>query len=105
MALNIFENEVIYGGWQKKGENVALKDATPSDFFDAMDEMAEVTESDKGYGKSVCFFLNNGANKVYKALSTSSSLKVGDKVNKHSLFVTVLCKKGEEDIYRITEEK
>lgn len=105
MAFNIFANETIYGGWQKKGENVALSECTPSDLFESMDELAEVTESDRGYGKSVCFFINNGANRVYKALSTTSNLKVGDKVNKNALFVTVLCKKGEEDIYRITEEK
>ena len=32
-------------------------------------------------------------------------LKVGDKVNKNTCFVTVLSKTGEADIYRITENK
>ena len=90
--LNIFANETIYGGWVKK-------DCVP------FSEVAEVTESDRGYGKSVCFYLNGGQNRIYKALSTRSNLNVGDKVNKNTCFVTILSKTGEEDIYRITETK
>lgn len=101
--LNIFVNETIYGGWQKK-ECVKLEEAMPKDLYDSMDEVAEVTESDKGYGPSVCFFLNHGANRVYKALSTQSALKVGDKIKKSECFVTVLSKQGGDDIYRISEK-
>ena len=100
--LNIFANETIYGGWTKKG-CVPFKEAVPEDVFNAIDTEAVVTESDRGYGKSVCFLLNGGANKIYKALSTRSNLQVGDKVNKNTCFVTILSKTGENDIYRITE--
>lgn len=102
--LNIFANETIYGGWMKK-DCVPFSEAVPADVFNAIDEIAEVTESDRGYGKSVCFYLNGGQNRIYKALSTRSNLNVGDKVNKNTCFVTILSKTGEEDIYRITETK
>ena len=102
--LNIFANETIYGGWSKK-DCVPFNEAVPAEVFNRIDEIAEVTESTQGYGLSVCFFLNNGQNRIYKALSTRSTLKAGDKVNKNACFVTILSKPGEEDIYRITESQ
>ena len=100
--LNIFANETIYGGWSKTG-CIPFNEAVPAEVFNSIDEMAEVTESDRGYGKSVCFFLNGGQNKIYKALSTQSRLEVGSKISKNACFVTILSKAGENDIYRITE--
>lgn len=102
--LNIFANETIYGGWSKK-DCIPFSEAVPQDVFNAIDEVAEVTESDRGYGKSVCFHLNGGQNRIYKALSTQSKLQVGDKLNKNTCFVTILSKTGEDDIYRIVESK
>jgi len=100
--LNIFSNETIYGGWIKKG-CVPFKEAVPADLYASIDDVAEVTDSERGYGKSVCFFLNGGQQRVFKALSSQSKLNTGDKINKNSCFVTILSKAGEEDIYRITE--
>ena len=101
--LNILANETIYGGWSMKG-CVPFSEAVPADVFESISD-AEVTESDQGFGKSVCFYLNGGANRVFKPLSTKSNLKVGDKVDKNTCFVAILSKVGEEDIYRITETK
>lgn len=100
--LNIFANETIYGSWTVT-QCVNLEDATDKSIYNAMDEVATVTESDRGYGKSVCFTLSGGKNKVYKALSSTSDLKVGDTIKKSKCFVLVLSKTGEDDIYRISD--
>lgn len=104
LGFNIFEGETIYGGWRAT-ESVKLSEATSKEMFDSFDDQAEVTESPQGYGKSVCFFINNGQNRIYKKLSTNSKLNVGDKISKNACFVTVLKKQGEQDIYRISETK
>ena len=100
--LNIFQNETVYGGWSKK-DCVAFRYAVPQDMYAAIDDEATVTESSQGFGLSVCFTLNHGANRIYKPLSTKSALKAGDKIQKSKCFVTVLSKVGEKDVYRITE--
>lgn len=102
--LNILANERVYGGWMKK-DCVELKNALPAELYDVMDDVLTVEDSDRGYGLRVCMTFNHGAARTWKPLSTKSGLKVGDTLEKSKCFVTVLCKPGEDDIYRITETK
>lgn len=99
--LNIFANETVYGGWTIT-DVVPFKEAVPESLFNSLRPEATVTESDEGYGKSVCFMMKNG-NTVYKKLGKDSQLQNGDKVNINTCFVLVLDKPGNDTIYRISE--
>lgn len=100
--INIFD-ESLYGGWQTD-RILELNEAMPADFYKRLWNYAIVSESDKGFGKSIKFYLDNGRNRIYKALDTNSQLHIGDIADLCSLEVKVLRKRGEKDIYRIIEK-
>jgi hypothetical protein len=102
--MNAFANETIYGGW-KREDCVNLKEAMPSEMYDALDPEATVTESDEGYGKSVCFTMHGGTQRMYKPLSKNSKLNAGDKLKVEDCYVVELSKPGMSNIYRISETK
>ena len=100
--INIFD-ESLYGGWQTD-RILELNEAMPADFYKRLWRYAIVSESDKGFGKSIKFYLDNGRNRIYKALDTNSQLRIGDIVDLSTLEVKVLRKRREKDIYRIIEK-
>lgn len=99
---NIFD-ESLYGGWQTD-RILELNEAMPADFYKRLWRYAIVSESDKGFGKSIKFYLDNGRNRIYKALDINSQLRIGDIIDLCSLEVKVLRKRGKKDIYRIIEK-
>ena len=99
---NIFD-ESLYGGWQTD-RILELNEAMPADFYKRLWRYAIVSESDKGFSKSIKFYLDNGRNRIYKALDINSQLRIGDIIDLCSLEVKVLHKRGEKDIYRIIEK-
>lgn len=100
--INIFD-ESLYGGWQTD-RILELNEAMSADFYKRLWRYAIVAESDKGFGKSIKFYLDNGKNRIYKALDINSQLRIGDIIDLCSLEVKVLRKRGEKDIYRIVEK-
>lgn len=61
---------------------------------------AEIVESQ--YGNSVYFHMENGG-KTYIPLSENSSLRVGEWIDLSKAKLITLCRKGDEDIYRMLE--
>ena len=84
----------IETGWKVK----SIRPFTSEEIFGV--RKTEVVSSI--YGKSVCFFMNNGK-QTYLPLSKYSSLKIGDSIElKTAKFIT-LCRAGEKDIYRVSD--
>ena len=59
---NIFD-ESLYGGWQTD-RILELNEAMPADFYKRLWRYAIVSESDKGFGKSIKLYLDNGRNRI-----------------------------------------
>jgi hypothetical protein len=97
--LNNRKVELVYN---IDGDNAwNIKDLRPFsiDEIEAV-KRAEVVPSQ--YGNSVCFFMKSGG-QTYIPLYEKSSLTPGDVVDlKTALFLT-LCRKGNDDIYRVME--
>ena len=64
------------------------------------DEVSSATVVDSQYGNSVCFMMKSGG-QTFIPLDQSSSLGVGESVDLSKAKLITLCKKGENDIYRV----
>lgn len=98
---NIFQDNTTYGGWSIKGI-YKLKNCTNNEMYSRLDRKVMITESDRGYGKSACFSIDEGK-RAYIPLSTSSYKNCNDYIDLEECCIVVLNKNGEDDIYRVIE--
>lgn len=98
---NIFQDNTTYGGWSIKGI-YKLKNCTTNEMYSRLDRKVMITESDRGYGKSACFSIDEGK-RAYIPLSTSSYKNCNDYIDLEECCIVVLNKNGEDDIYRVIE--